>query len=59
MAKKPSVHASTRRRAARAASQPNNGIAASVATNVPVNSHCRFCTPPAIPIVSRTGRNMK
>ncbi len=31
-----------RRRGARAAAQPNSGIAASVAMNVPVNNHCRL-----------------
>ena len=59
LAKKPNVHGRMRRREARAASQPNKGIASSVATKVPVNNHCRLSTPPATPMVSRTGRNMK
>ena len=58
-AKNAKVHGRMRRRCARAASQPNNGITASVATKVAVNSHCRLSTPPAMPIVSRTGRSMK
>jgi hypothetical protein len=48
-----------RRRATLEASQPNSGSTASVATKVPVNSHCRLSTPPATPMVSRTGRSMK
>ena len=48
-----------RRRATREAIQPNSGIAATVATKVPVNSQCRLSTPPVMPMVSRTGRSMK
>ena len=48
-----------RRRGATAAIVPNSGTIASVATNVALNSHCRFSTPPAMPIASRTGRSMK
>ena len=34
-------------------------IAASITTKVALNSHCRFLTPPVMPMVSRTGRSMK
>jgi hypothetical protein len=39
-----------------ATSAPNNGTAASMTTKVAVNIHCRFFTPPAMPISSRSGR---
>ncbi len=40
-----------------ATSAPNAGTAASIATKVAVNIHCRLRTPPATPISSRSGRS--
>ena len=45
-------------RGSRAASAEKAGTATSIATKVPVNSHCSCCTPPATPISSRSGRRM-
>ena len=37
-------------------SQANGTFSASMPSKVPVNSHCRLFTPPAIPAWSRIGR---
>ncbi|MCY1226121.1 hypothetical protein D9M72_383410 [compost metagenome] len=57
--KKAYTQATKRRRGSQAQTAPYNGMAASMTTKVAVNSHCRFFTPPAMPMVSRTGRSMK
>ena len=46
-----------RRRGSFATIAPKSGTAASMTTNVAVNIHCRFFTPPTMPISSRSGRN--
>lgn len=55
----PNTQGTIRRRDTFDAIQPYSGSTIRVATKVPVNSHCRLSTPPATPIVSRMGRNMK
>ncbi|MNT30952.1 hypothetical protein D3C72_1667690 [compost metagenome] len=57
--KKAYTQGTKRRRGSHAQTAPYSGIAASITTKVAVNSHCRFFTPPAMPMVSRTGRSMK
>jgi len=46
-------------RATRELSQANSGTATSMATKVALNSHCKFSTPPWMPMDSRIGRSMK
>ncbi len=43
-------------RGSRAHSQPKAGTRASIAANVPVNSHCSFSVPASTASASRTGR---
>ncbi len=55
----PKTHGMMLRRGTREASHPNRGRATSVAAKVALKSHWRLLTPPATPIVSRTGRSRK
>ena len=55
-AKKAYTTGRSRARERRAHSQPKAGTSASIAANVPVNSHCSFSVPASTASASRTGR---